>query len=195
MASTIWIPNMFRIRAPTVFCFVSAFRPQVCVWFQLYRHCFKWGTISLRVGSHFAKSSTNWITSLHPRSGKYSLQISIGRLLIMETNQQLISWQCKSQNWLLAFELALSVVEKLALLICFTSLKFAWFVLIHKQSIQVDIFGIPLCFNRLSWLLSYKRISWDLNNGLVQYSDHGHVFDHQMVCYSDHHINIKLKQH
>ena len=26
------------------------------------------------------------------------------RLLIIETNQQLISWHCKSENWLLAFE-------------------------------------------------------------------------------------------
>ena len=30
-------------------------------------------------------------------------QISLGRLLLMKINQQLISWQYKSENWLLAF--------------------------------------------------------------------------------------------
>ena len=30
-----------------------------------------------------------------------------------------------------------------------------------------------------------NKVQWDLNDELVQYSDHGDLFDHQMVCYSD----------
>ena len=32
-----------------------------------------------------------------------------GRLVIMETNQQLINWQCKSENWLFASEKSMAV--------------------------------------------------------------------------------------
>ena len=56
----------------------------------------------------------------------------------MVINQQLISWQCKSENWLLAFEWSPNIDicgwKHWLLLICFKSLQYAWFVLIQKQS-------------------------------------------------------------
>ena len=48
---------------------------------------------------------------------------------------------------------------------------------------------VPIKKRRLTLI---KAHSQNLNNGLVQYSDHEHVSDSQKVCYLDHHPNYGL---
>ena len=78
-------------------------------------------------------------------------------LSIMEIDQQLISWQIKSENWPLS-NLLICNWKNWLFLICFSSLQFAPFVLIHKQSTYRDLWLVHFIFKGRNRGLIWQKL-------------------------------------